>query len=1090
MSSAAYQPVQGLGGISSPDDDDDDADDNDNNDEVFQDERSNSNPHRIEPLEMGFAYSGDDDDDDGDHHDVTRAAAALADLIVWPHLALVVTCWLVVPTLIGGIIMGYCLLGRIWVCLLFALHLTLALIKARCHLSELAQYSSANSSRNNTENRRRGARRQTTSAYRDDDNGIRSNADEGEPTPAETATTSAWEPSDASSDLEDDDDDDDDMHHHPQAVTTYFWLTSLPSLMDILLFGMVYPLINTAFRDFFIDFDGTVIVEWTYYYHGFQLASRLGWTVVICRCCIGGAILLTRFPSSTYYLTTSYYMVQQMPVLGTCLHFFHSKLWIRGCKACFSSPPKPLACWQGVTMAGTGGSTLFLAWAIYSLVVHIGPFEPDQPHDDPTMCDPLDMTECVLPFPSFYHLKEDTSTATGFRVHLKPESFPTLKGRIPIPVDFLNNLDGFSTMGPLLFYMDGMKESHEQYRILLQDDPSLSLKQGVTRLRGHQEIGLSITPLSTTLLVDVAAKELVPHSAEIDYLDPERPLVLVFPGQPLKHNTQYALAVINATDVDGNRLSPSPGMLDILDKRGPDDPTSRTHLFKKVLLAALEGATHKVSSNDQSESDGWGGPYGAFTRSHDPLALQLVFDFHTASKESQLGPGRKVRDETLRYITEQWKDNWENHVRVIRQVDGDCEDTSYPLARTIHGELDVPWFLAGFGPGFRDATLDLKAEGPNTIGKAKFVVHVPCSLKQAATGIVKKNNATSQDLRAVVEFGHGLFYNRAEAGSNFLIKMANRNGYIITAMDWRGMSNFDFPVIARTMLTDPSLFEAVRDNLIQGYANKFALQHFIHNGMLDMPWLSFPRPDLGGGNTLLQPIPQYQDGSTSATPGNVESMFYGISQGGILGAGYVAMSGPTKLISRGVLGVPGTPFSLILSRSLQFVGYDVALLLNFYNNRHVRIFLSLAQQCWDSVEGSGVLGQPLNEPVPRILMQAGLGDPIVPTLAAERLARGLGAHILPHAPRQPIYGIPMADPSDDQQAVLTEILYQKEYTSLPVGDELTAPDNDVHNCVRLEPVLQNQIEEFFNAGHIIDPCAAANGTACRRKRAKCFDHLS
>ena len=219
-------------------------------------------------------------------------------------------------------------------------------------------------------------------------------------------------------------------------------------------------------------------------------------------------------------------------------------------------------------------------------------------------------------------------------------------------------------------------------------------------------------------------------------------------------------------------------------------------------------------------------------------------------------------------------------------------------------------------------------------------------------------------------------------------------------------------------------------------------------------------------------------------------MFYGISQGGILGAGYVALSGPTKLISRAALGVPGTPFSLILSRSLQFLGYDIALLLNFYNNRHVRIFLSLAQMCWDSVEAAGVLGQPVDEPVPRILMQAGLGDPIVPTLAAERLARALGAQILPHAPRQPIYGIPMGNPSNDQQAVLTEMLYQQEYDSLPIDDELTAHDNDVHNCVRLEPFLQNQIEEFFNSGQMIDPCAAANGTACKRRRTKCFDRPS
>jgi len=895
----------------------------------------------------------------------------------------------------------------------------------------------------------------------------------------------SWEPSgvttsSSSSDHTDKDTNENDhnSHHHyhskqqPYQGTSYFWFTTLPSAMDLLLFGAIYPLLVSVFDGFFVDIDGELIYEWTHYYRAFAIAITFGWLIVLLRIGIGLGMVLSKLPASTYYMTTTYYMIQPVPVVGSCLQFVYSKVWLT-CKARFSHPPKAFGCWRCVTSVVTLSSTLFLIWTIGSLVVHFGDFEPDQPHHDPTMCDPLDMTECILPFPSFYHLKKDTSTVTGYRVDLKPESFPMLKGRVPISTDFLKNLDGFSTMGPILFYIEGMQESHENYLQLLQVDPSWSQRTGMTRLRGHQEIALSVSPFSATLLVDVASKELVPHSAEIDYLDPERPLVLVFPAQPLKHNSHYALAVMNATDLFGNRLAPSPGLLNILDGDGPDGPSTRKHLFKNVLMASLEAATHKVANQEDVPGDGWGGPYGSYVRNHDPPALQLLFDFHTASKESQIGAVRRVRDLTLQHVgAQKWSNNWGNHVRLVRQVDGHCRDSSYPLARTIHAELDVPWFLTGFGPGNRAATLDLSSGAANTIGKAKFVVHVPCSLKQVVIQDPKMN-VTAQNLRSVVEFGHGLFGNRDEAASRFLIQMANRNGYILTAMDWRGMSQFDFPIVARTMLTDPSLFEAIRDSLIQGYANKFALQHFIQNGMLEMPWLQFPKRGSGP-----QTIPH-----DAGTP----SMFYGISQGGILGAGYVSLSGPTKLIERGALGVPGTPFSLVLSRSLQFVGYDVPLLLTFYNNRHVRIFLSLAQMCWDSVEAAGVLGQPLDEPIPRVLLQAGLGDPIVPTLAAERLARAFGASILPNAPRQPIFGIPVENPSGNMTAALTEILYQKEYDSLPIDDELIAPNNDVHNCVRLESVLQYQIEEFFNSGTIMDPCEGANGTACRRRDANCFD---
>ena len=47
-------------------------------------------------------------------------------------------------------------------------------------------------------------------------------------------------------------------------------------------------------------------------------------------------------------------------------------------------------------------------------------------------------------------------------------------------------------------------------------------------------------------------------------------------------------------------------------------------------------------------------------------------------------------------------------------------------------------------------------------------------------------------------------------------RMAEDHGYIITAMDWRGMSNFDMPIVMKTLISAPKLFAATRDNVIQG----------------------------------------------------------------------------------------------------------------------------------------------------------------------------------------------------------------------------------------------------------------------------------
>jgi hypothetical protein len=275
------------------------------------------------------------------------------------------------------------------------------------------------------------------------------------------------------------------------------------------------------------------------------------------------------------------------------------------------------------------------------------------------------------------------------------------------------------------------------------------------------------------------------------------------------------------------------------------------------------------------------------------------------------------------------------------------------------------------------------------------------------------------------------------------------------------------PPVIKTLIGTPRLFQAIRDNLIQGYANKLAMQHFSQHGMLEMEWLKFDNKEL----------PTYE----SKPPSNV---FYGISQGGILGAGYMALSGPTGLIDRGVLGVPGTPFALVMTRSLAFAEYDALLLMNFYTNRHVRILLSLVQMAWDSVEASGLLAKPVTEPYPRLLLQAGLGDATVPTNAAEALARALGAKTLPNNPRR-IFGIEESQAADETQdgpdVTLTELLYEKEFESLPVDDVL-AKDNSVHYCVRKDYALIMQITEFASTGRVIDPCEEDQ---CRRISASC-----
>jgi hypothetical protein len=582
-------------------------------------------------------------------------------------------------------------------------------------------------------------------------------------------------------------------------------------------------------------------------------------------------------------------------------------------------------------------------------------------------------------------------------------------------------------VAPILFYLDGLKEAHE-------------MGDNRNELQGPERISFSVTAESVTYLIDVEAKELVHHSAEVDYLDKDRPLILMFPAEPLKHSTHYAVAVVRATDEDGRKLPRTKGMENLL--KGTNSDT-RSRIVESVLPALKRAA-----------------PWYSFAK--EPESLQLLFDFITVSEESQLGPIRAARDIALETV-EGW--DWKDHVTVVATEDPECDETNDHsfIARTIHLELDVPWFLSRRS---RYAFLDNdKIEGrrPVAIGKAKAMIQIPCSVKTAS-----KEYGAGKQLRAIVEYGHGLFNKREEMTDRFLQKMAHDNGYIMMAMDWRGMSLYDVPVVLKTLTGSPDLFQAVRDNLIQGFVNKICLQHFSQNGMLDLEEFRFG----------VRPLP-----TLNRVPPT--SIFYGISQGGILGAGYMSAIGKTNLVERGILGVPGTPFALVMSRSLDFVGYDQLLLLNFYNNRHVRIMLTLIQMAWDSTEASGHLARPVNEPFPRLLLQAGLGDSVVPTSAAESLARALGAYTLPKNPRE-IFGVTPALAATNEtylgpQVTLTELLYEQEYNSLPMDDKF-GRKNSVHICVRRDNQAIRQIEEFINTGRVIDICV---DDECRRTSAVC-----
>ena len=88
--------------------------------------------------------------------------------------------------------------------------------------------------------------------------------------------------------------------------------------------------------------------------------------------------------------------------------------------------------------------------------------------------------------------------------------------------------------------------------------------------------------------------------------------------------------------------------------------------------------------------------------------------------------------------------------------------------------------------------------------------------------------------------------------------------------------------------------------------------------------------------------------------------------------------------------------------------------MNFY--LHKSPCSDLTGSCTDGMvkytKASGVLALPASEPIPGILIQAGLGDPVVPMIAAEALARAFDALILPNNSRT-MFGVPTLQATND-----------------------------------------------------------------------------
>jgi len=554
-------------------------------------------------------------------------------------------------------------------------------------------------------------------------------------------------------------------------------------------------------------------------------------------------------------------------------------------------------------------------------------------------------------------------------------------------------------------------------------------------LLSHEDLGAYTSDTVTTVILNAETGERVPHFTELDYayqdeiivFQPNETLLHIYPVEPLDFGTRYIVAYRNLKTAQGEPIAPSTAFAALRDGEETlnGDVEGRRAHFDQLIFPALGEA--------------------GFARED----LLLAFDFVTVSRENSLGRVEWIRDDALERFGEAGPDYTITSVEpaTLEESLEDCASGA-TIGRTLSGDMTVPLYTTEDDQGTFLTRDEDEQPFYNGDTVADFLVRIPCSLIE------------SPKAAPILQYGHGLLGSKSEARTGHLSQLADDAGYVIVATDWKGMSDRDRGPITLMVAQDSSDFAFVPERSIQGFVEFMAVLHVAMKGLSQDDLLVFEETN------IIDPERRY---------------YYGISQGGILGGAYLGLS---KDLQKGVLGVPGAPYALLLPRSSDFQPFFDVMTAKFDHAHEIELLMALLQQVWDPGEAAGWFKDmneaPAADNVAKdILLQVAIGDAQVNTLGAHVMARAYGAKTV--APQtRPIWGIEEAEPGFSGSAVV-EWFYPDGATE---PFENVPPDKtlDTHECPRREPAAQQQIRDFFDLGvvnqHCDGPCEGIRQGFC------------
>ena len=686
------------------------------------------------------------------------------------------------------------------------------------------------------------------------------------------------------------------------------------------------------------------------------------------------------------------------------------------------------------------------------------PPEQQEPLPNPTGCDTIDRSACLLPFPNDLYTKADPSTATGRRLDLNLLAMPRNRAGKPVDTSDFNRADGFSPGSMIVTKIAGL------------DEPSQLDVLGAPRIFNPDRSLRADSPIA---VIDAQTGEPQMVWAELDRsIDkvggtPSDRVLIVRPAKNFLEGRRYIVAL----RLPGYSADPTFAAY--------RDGTPLASLFDEQRRAHFEDLFKTLAAN-------------GFERK----SLTQAWDFTVASGQSLAGRMLKIRDDAFRQLGDANLADLKVEGRapaftLNRVVDAGCPDRGPlqedleladfecpraedgPIAYDVKGTMDVPCYLDKPGCAPAASRFVLGPDGlPVQIPGNTMKVDFRCRIPQAAI---------EQGGSRPALYGHGLFGSYNELGEGQIKSMVSEYSFTYCATSWAGMSATDIPNVA-TILPDLSSFPTLADRVQQGMLN------FLYLGRLMI------HPD----GLCTQTAFKRADGSCIL---DTRRLFYdGNSQGGIIGGALTAVAPD---FTRATLGVVGMNYSTMLTRSTGFGTGDEApaleepdeptegleyawLLYQSYPQLNERqLLFALMQMLWDRAESNGYAQHMTDDPYPntpphKVMLMAGYGDHQVSNYTAEVQARTIGAKVLKPGMLRPWRswqldpwpGLSFVDESNaDTASVLTVWDGGSRPSPLDNVVQDTSIADDPHEWVDRSRAARLMKSEFLRVGgRVVDTC--------------------